>query len=213
MDTSRGLNPAAQKRPRRTAAETREHVLDVAAELFYADGIHATGVDTVASRAEVAATTLYRLFASKDDLVTAYVEQCSVRYKTVLSAATAQAAGTPRERILAVIDVFVEEVRSEACRGCPFLMVLAEYPDADSGPHAAAVAHKAWLRELFHDLTRQVALSSELDDPAALAEGLALVAEGVWGSVQALGPSGPAVYGRSCAEALIDAASRRGSET
>ncbi len=193
---------------RRTSTETREHILTVAATLFYADGIRATGVDTVASRAEVAPTTLYRLFDSKDDLVAAYVERCSSRYKAVLATAMSSAASSPRGKLLAIIDVFADEVQSPACRGCPFLMVLAEFPDPNSAAHAKAIAHKAWLRDLFHELVGELALTTELRDAESLADGLALLAEGMYGSVQALGPSGPAAYGRSCAEALIDAAQR-----
>ena len=199
------------RRPsRRTSAETREHILPVAEKLFYTEGIRATGVDTVASRAEVAPTTLYRLFDSKDDLVASYVERCSDRYKAVLSAAMSSAAPSPPGKILAIIDAFADDVRSPSCRGCPFLLVLAEYPDPNSPAHAKAVAHKAWVRDLFHELVGELALATELRDARSLADGLALLAEGMYGSAQALGPSGPATYGRSCAEALIDAAQRRG---
>jgi AcrR family transcriptional regulator len=203
-------NPISSLRApsRRTSAETREHVLTVAEKLFYTEGIRATGVDTVASRAEVAPTTLYRLFDSKDDLVAAYVERSSERYKAALSAAMSSAAPSPRGKILAIIDAFADDVRAPSCRGCPFLMVLAEYPDPNCAAHAKAVAHKVWLRDLFHELVGELALTTELRDAESLADGLALLAEGMYGSVQALGPSGPAVYGRTCAEALIDAAQR-----
>jgi AcrR family transcriptional regulator len=173
--------------------------------MFYADGIRSTGVDAVAAKAGVAPTTLYRLFASKDDLVAAYVNRCSERYMEVLSTATAPTAGTPRERILGVFDAFATEISSGSCRGCPFLMVLAEYPDPHSPAHAAAVAHKTWLRALFHDLVDQLARTTPLQAPAALADRLALIAEGVYGSVQALGPTGPAAHGRALAEVLLDA--------
>ncbi len=203
-------NPVSSPRApsRRTSAETREHILTVAEKLFYTEGIRATGVDTVASRAEVAPTTLYRLFDSKDGLVAAYVERCSERYKAVLSAAMSSAAPSPPGKILAIIDAFADEVQSPSCRGCPFLMVLAEYPDPDSAAHAKAVAHKAWLRDLLHELVGELAQTTELRDAESLADGLALLAEGMYGSVQALGPSGPAAYGPTCAEALIDAAQR-----
>jgi AcrR family transcriptional regulator len=62
----------------RSAAQTREHVLGVAHELFYWHGIRATGVDRVAAEAAVAPTTLYRLFASKDDLIAAYIARASL---------------------------------------------------------------------------------------------------------------------------------------
>jgi len=205
------LNPSPEPIPLparawRSSAETREHVLNVAEKLFYVEGIRATGVDKVASRSGVAPTTLYRLFDSKDDLVAAYVERCSERYKAALSAAMSAAAPSPRERILAVIDVFAEEVGSPTCRGCPFLIVLAEYPDPSSPPHVKAVAHKTWLRDLFHNLVGELALTTKLRDAASLADGLTLLADGMYGSVQALGPFGPAAYGRACAEALSEAA-------
>ena len=194
------------KRPRRGSAATREHILAVAADLFYWEGVHATGVDTVAAKADVAPTTLYRLFASKDALVAAYVERCSAAYRERLTAASAPSAGTPRARILAVFDVFAAEALSDACRGCPFVMVLAEFPDAEHPAHQGAVAHKAWVRDLLLELVRELAQDTPVADPAALADELALLAEGVYGSVQSLGATGPARLGRTCAEILLDVA-------
>lgn len=196
----------ATTRPRRSAADTREHLLAVAAELFYWEGVHATGVDTIAANADVAPTTLYRLFASKDDLVAAYVGRCSVAYKDRLTAASAPSAGTPRERILAVFDAFTAEALSEACRGCPFLMVLAEFPDPAHPAHREAVAHKQWVRDLLYDLVCELAVETPIGDPGAVADELALIAEGIYGSVQSLGSSGPARLGSACAGILLDVA-------
>jgi AcrR family transcriptional regulator len=202
--TPRQMEPVSPP-ARRSSAQTRDHILQVAGDLFYWEGIRATGIDRVASQADVAPTTLYRLFASKDDLVAAYVERCSMKYRALLSAASSLAAGTPRDRILAVIDAFEDEVLSGACRGCPFLMVIAEFPDPQSAAHVNAVAHKAWLRELFLVLVDELALSTGLSDSALLADRLMIVSEGIYGSVQSLGPSGPAKQGRVIAELLLDA--------
>ncbi len=196
-------------RPRRSAAATREHLLTVAGQLFYRDGIRATGVDTVAAQADVAPTTLYRLFASKEDLVAAYVERCSAIYKVRLTAASSPTTGTPRQRILAVFDAFTEEALSDRSRGCPFLLALAEFPDPSSAAHQRAVSHKSWLRALFQELVGELEAVVRVSDPDGLADRLALVAEGIYGSVQALGPSGPARQGRACAEALIDSSLAR----
>lgn len=169
--------------------------------------MHATGVDAIADRAEVAPTTLYRLFASKDDLVAAYVERCSSAYKDRLTEVSSPSAGTARERILAVFDAFAAEALSESCRGCPFLMVLAEFPDPAHPAHRAAVAHKTWVRELLYGLVCELAADTSIGEPACVADELALIAEGVYGSVQSLGASGPARLGRVCAEILLDVAS------
>lgn len=192
-------------RTRRSSAETREHVLAVAHELFYWQGIRGTGVDRVAAEAQIAPTTLYRLFASKDDLVAAYLERADRGYREWARAATAASAGSPRERILALFDDLTEQIRPEHCRGCPFLMALAEYPDPRSAVHVTAVATKAWVRGRLRELVDKHALVSPVRDPAALADQLALTIEGVYASVAALGPAGPAAQARTLADSLLGA--------
>jgi AcrR family transcriptional regulator len=198
--TTESAGVAAGRRPRRPAADTREHLLGVATELFYWEGIRGTGVDRVAQAAGVGPTTLYRLFASKDELVAAYVERSAAGYRALIDEVTAPAAGSPRERILALFDAIEREVQPERCRGCPFLMALAEFPDPASPVHAAAVEIKAWVR------ARLRALVEELggEDPAALADQLTLVLEGIYASVQALGAGGPARRAHAAAAALMD---------
>lgn len=201
------LQPMASAIPpatrlRRTSAETREHVLDVAATLFYWDGIRATGIDRIAAEAGVAPPTLYRVFGSKEALVAAYLDSCDRAYRDALETATAADGRAPRERLLALFDEQAAAVRPEHCRGCPFLMALAEFPDAASAPHAGAVATKAWVRALLARLAAELGVAA----PTALADQLALVVEGVYASVQALGVDGPTAQARSTAEILIDAA-------
>lgn len=103
---------------RRSAAQTREHMLAVAHELFYWHGVRAIGVDKVAAEAGIAPTTLYRLFASKDDLVAAYVDRAARRYRDWFTAATAVDGRGPRQRILALFDALADQVQPDRCRGC-----------------------------------------------------------------------------------------------
>src|SRR6266542_3208617 len=101
-DGARDL-PGEEHMPR-SSAETREHVLGVAHELFYWHGIRAIGVDRIAAEAGIAPTTLYRLFASKDDLVAAYIERADRRYREWFTAAVAAGGSDPRRQILALFD-------------------------------------------------------------------------------------------------------------
>jgi AcrR family transcriptional regulator len=188
---------------RRSSAETREHVLQVAHELFYWQGIRAIGVDRIAAEAGVAPTTLYRLFASKDDLVAAYVERADQQYRQWFSDAVRADGRGPRERVLALFDELVVQTRPEVCRGCPFLMALTEFPDPQVPAHRHAVAMKAWVRAQFGALTAELAHSHPIADPEALADQLALVMEGVYASVQALGSDGPARQARAFVEAIL----------
>jgi len=187
-------------RTQRTSAETRELVLEVAHELFYWRGIRATGVDLVAEKAGVAPTTLYRLFASKDDLVAAYLERAGVLYREWFDDALAIGGEDPARQITAVFDALREQVQPERCRGCPFLMALTEFPDPNNAAHRSAVATKAWVRERFGELAAELRPGSEVDD---LADQLALLMEGVYASAQALGADGPARRARALAETLI----------
>ena len=183
----------------RSAAETREHVLGVAHELFYWHGIRATGVDRVAAEAGVAPTTLYRLFASKDDLIAAYIERAGL-YRAWFDAAAAAGGPDPRDQILAVFDALGEQVQPQACRGCPFLMALAEFPDPAHPAHRGAVAVKAWVRERLGQLTATVAGDGRAE---LLADQLSLVMEGTYASAQALAADGPARQARTVAESLL----------
>jgi AcrR family transcriptional regulator len=51
------------------AARTRKHIIDVAYEMFLADGYDQTTMEQIAERAEVGSSTLYRYFPSKDLLI------------------------------------------------------------------------------------------------------------------------------------------------
>jgi AcrR family transcriptional regulator len=187
---------------RRSSAETRARVLEVAAGLFYSDGIRATGIDRVAAAAGVAPTTLYRLFASKDDLIAAYLEDGREQYLAWLDRGLS-GTGTPAGRLLAAFDEQAAAARSEGFRGCPFLMALAEFPDPAHPAHTTAVRTKAEVR----DRLRAVVDELGTGDAAVLTDRLVLVMEGVYATIQAFGPDGPSTQARAVAELILSAGS------
>jgi AcrR family transcriptional regulator len=189
----------------RSSAQTRQHVLEVTHELFYWRGIHATGIDAVASAAEVAPTTLYRSFGSKDGLVAAYVERAAGLYREWFETSLGSADRPVRERLLDLFGALDEQVQPEHCRGCPFLMALAEIPAADHPAHRHAVALKTWVSRRFGELVRE--LTPPVDDPDLLADGLTLVFEGTYASAQALGAAGPARHSRETIAAMLPTSS------
>ena len=58
----------------------RDRILDTVSQLFYRDGYHAVGIDTIVERSGVAKMTLYRHFPSKDDLIAAYLERANAEF-------------------------------------------------------------------------------------------------------------------------------------
>jgi AcrR family transcriptional regulator len=200
---ARQANARQAKAGRRSAGQTREHVLRVAQQLFYWHGVRAIGVDRIAAEAGIAPTTLYRLFPSKDDLVAAYVGRADENYRAWFAETVNASGGDARQRILALFDSLADQVRPAQCRGCLFLMVLSEFPDTTLLTHDNAVATKRWVRAQFRELTQELAQSVPVPDPAALADQLALIMEGVYASVQALGTEGPASQARALVEAIL----------
>jgi AcrR family transcriptional regulator len=194
---------APAQRTRRPATETRQHILDVAEELFYWQGIRATGIDKIVAEAGIAPTTLYRLFGSKDDLVAAYVDRYATGYREWIESITSAPDLSPRDRILALFDALAANTGPDSFRGCPFLMALAEYPDPGSAAHASAQGVKAWVRAKLLHLTGQLPGRTPATR-ARLADHLALVVEGLYASTAALGTDGPARNARSLAALLID---------
>lgn len=133
---------------RRPESPARRRVLDAASALFYAEGIHAVGIDRVIAEAAVAKATFYHHFPAKDDLVRAYLEEQS----DIIKRATAPAGDTYEERIVSVFDAMGEYACGPGFRGCAFLNAAAEYPDPDHPVRRVVAAHRAWFRGLMEDL-------------------------------------------------------------
>jgi AcrR family transcriptional regulator len=207
--------PKKQSKParRRSSADSREHVLNVAKDLFYWHGIRAVGVDRVAAEAGIAPTTLYRLFDSKEDLVDAYLERADTAYRAWFDETTRRDGRSPSERILALFDGLIEQVQPDRCRGCPFLIALTEFPDADVSSHRKAAATKVWVRARFDALAAELAATHPVADPSALADHLMLLFEGVYATVPALGAAGPARRVRALVEALLSTATAQKKRT
>src|ERR1700723_4719254 len=124
----------AGARPRRGAPpkgelSARERILATANELFYREGIRAIGVDTVVERSGVSKTSLYRLFESKDALIAAFAAERDRSFWTWWDHLEEQPADVPRVLLDALLSGIAERIGRPAYRGCPFLNLMAEFPD------------------------------------------------------------------------------------
>ena len=81
--------------PRREKSRPRARILSVAAELFHRHGIRAVGVEAIAEAADASKMTLYRHFASKDELIAQYL-----RHFTELADSELPAPADPAEALL-----------------------------------------------------------------------------------------------------------------
>ena len=98
-----------------------ERVFEVAADLFYREGIRAVGVEKIVKQAGVAKISLYRNFASKDDLIVAYLESRDAAFWSHLDGVLAEFAGKPHAQLRALMSYVVERTTQPGYRGCAFI--------------------------------------------------------------------------------------------
>jgi AcrR family transcriptional regulator len=153
----------------------RERILASAYDLFSHKGVRAVGVDEVIARAEVAKATLYRHFASKDDLVLAFLQEREQLWTRDWVEAEARRRGeTPEGRLLAIFDLFDEWFRRDDFEGCSFINVLLETNDRQTRIGSASAAHLANIRSII----RQLAAEAGLSDPDGFAHSWHILMKG-----------------------------------
>jgi AcrR family transcriptional regulator len=131
------------------ASPARRRLLDTATRLFYAQGIHAVGIDRIIAEAGVAKATFYNHFPSKDDLVLAYIEEQDRLGREAVAALPSQ---PPRKMIAAIMGRISEAAVAGDYRGCPFLNASAEYPDPASPVRQAIDARRTWYQGVLERL-------------------------------------------------------------
>ena len=156
----------------------RVRLLNAAAQLFYNDGIVATGIDAITAKAGVAKMSLYNNFANKAELVQAYIDDRHQEWLD-LYANRVKRAQTPTDRVLAVFDAYQDHAEDDyerGFRGCGILNAAAELP-ADEPGREAVRHHKEEVEAIvrchlmeFSDMTDNKAQS--------LAEHMAFLLEG-----------------------------------
>jgi AcrR family transcriptional regulator len=127
----------------------RRRILDTATHLFYAEGVHAVGIDRIIAEARVAKATFYNHFPSKDELVRAYIEEQDRLGRAAIARLPER---PPREMVLAIFDGIGEMARQPVYRGCPFINAAAEYPDPANPVRQAIDEHRRWFRDLLREL-------------------------------------------------------------
>lgn len=178
----------------------RERILDTAGILFYRDGFHTVGIDTIIAESGVAKMTLYRHFPSKDDLIVAYLNRGNDMFWHWIDQTIAGAQG-PAEQIIAIFETIGRQATSPQCLGCSFQGAALEFPSQAHPAHQVALAHK----EAFRERLRTLAERAGLVGPAELANQLLMLMEGAWIVSRMYGPQNPAVDLVPAVKALIAA--------
>lgn len=131
----------------------RDRILSAAHDLFYRDGIRATGIDKIIKEAGVTKVTFYRHFPAKDDLIRAFLDYRHERWIEWFRTALSREMSAKNDLAAALCATLAEWFASDAFRGCAFINTAVELADALPESLSVARSHKqdmtdaltAWL--------------------------------------------------------------------
>lgn len=178
----------------------RDRILQAASELFYSQGVKATGVDAIATLAGSNKMTLYKHFPSKDDLVIAFLRKRDQDFRTWFVSQVDSRAVQPKDKLLAIFDVIGEWLEIPEFRGCAFINAAAEFPLEGNPMHQVSAEFYDQFRGYISNLAGQSGITS----PETLALQLSLLIEGAIVSEQMKRHSGVIEQAKQAAILLIE---------
>jgi AcrR family transcriptional regulator len=181
------------------APGTRDRILDSAGRLFRQHGAPAVGTQQIIEVCGCGKNLLYREFASKDELVAAYLERCQTEWAALMKDATRSYAGDPAQQLVALVRAAAGQVADPNFQGCPFRTAHAQFPDPEHPANQVATRHLQGLRSQLRALARR----AEASDPHALADRLMLIIDGLYTNGSILGRRGAAPAAVAFAETVV----------
>jgi len=178
----------------------QEKILAAASELFYSQGVRATGVDAIVKAANTTKMSLYKYFPSKDDLVVAFLRKRDEDFRTWFVGQVDGKADNPKAKLLAIFDVISEWMDIPEFRGCAFINAAAEFPLEGNPVHQVSAEFYDKFRNYIAGLARECGSKS----PESLAIQLSLLIEGAIVSEQMRRHSGAAEQAKQAAAMLIE---------
>ena len=157
----------------RSALPARDRILLTAHDLFYREGIRATGIDPIIRQAGVTKVTFYRHFASKNLLVSAFLDYRHEQWMTWFEEKLAQEMGAcAGDFPLALTATLAEWFESEDFRGCAFINSALEFSEPLPQVLDVAASHKQQMADAI------AACLPESAERAFSAQTIAMITDG-----------------------------------
>ncbi|WP_286829853.1 MULTISPECIES: TetR/AcrR family transcriptional regulator [Kordiimonas] len=180
----------------------KDELIDKALEIFYRDGFHATGMDKLVHETGISKTSMYKYFATKEDLILATLERRHEQFTALLTEGPAARADTPKGQLMASFDTLQEWIASDGFNSCMFIKASSEFQDPSHPIHQMAATHKRALTEHMANLARKAGAK----EPEALARQLMLLKEGAIVTAHIQGKAFAAPDAKDAARTLINLA-------
>jgi AcrR family transcriptional regulator len=132
----------------------KQMLIDIAEGLFYREGFHATGVDRIQAESGVAKTTLYKHFASKEDLILAVLERADERERNAIMQVISGHQGSACELLMKLFRRITEKCQDDHYNGCLFANAAAEFMQSAGPIKEVFRKHLSWLHQCFRDILK-----------------------------------------------------------
>jgi len=192
--------PASRHPPPSAGHGARERILAATRDLYYRQGINVTGVTELCAAARISKRTLYQHFASKDEVIAAYLAAVAGDPGYPPNAVLTRADLAPRARLLELYATLASGRRP--LRGCPFVNAGVELSDPDHPGRRVAAAYKREFTDRLGALAREAgARGSE-----RVGRRLALLYDGAAAQVTLYDDPEPAAEAQALAAAVLQTA-------
>ena len=171
------------KTPTRPVPPPRERIIAAAGDLFLKQGIRGVGVEAIAEAAGTNKMTLYRHFASKDELIAEWARGIVAQKEAEWDELTAKHPNDPEGQLREWSRRVAAKLEAMEKRGSMLANALAELPEKDHPARRVIHAHK--LRE--HKRVQRLCAEAGFQDPDLAANLFYLLLEGAYSCVQCVG--------------------------
>lgn len=192
--SSSKVHPQMAETEKPSEMAPRERIVSTAADLFRRHGIRGVGVDAIAEAAHTNKMTLYRKFASKDELLCETLRLVTQRACSLWDELESAFPGNPEAQLCGWITLQAERLEQEP-GGCDLANAAVELRDSNHPAHALVQEFKNSQRNQLAALCDAAGSTN----PQLLADTLSLLLEGARVSRQASGPDGSSKrFAESC---------------
>jgi AcrR family transcriptional regulator len=159
--------------------DAKSLILDATARLMERNGVRAVSMDDIAAAAGFTKRTVYYHFATKEELVTAWLSRRSEN----TSSHKGEIIADPVAAILSLFSDLVSHIETSEFCGCPFVLTTSELFGESHAALGVARNHKRQRLQWFEEQADK----SGASDPKVLAQQLMVIWEGAWASSLVMG--------------------------
>jgi AcrR family transcriptional regulator len=179
----------------------RQRILDAADDLFRRVGIRGVGVEAIAEAAGTNKMTLYRHFASKDELIAEWVRGIVEKKELEWDDIAAKHPGDPESQLVDWSRRVAKKFAEMEERGSTLGNALAELPETDHPARRVIDEHR--LRE--HARILRVCREAGFAEPELAADQFYMLVEGAKACVMCIGLKRVGEHLKRSVDALIAA--------